>query len=159
MASLNFGRLRNQHKEAILHVLIAREADCASNLKAVTPKVNARPPAPSPHTGPKDYAFEMACSNIRLHHLNTFDITHIFERYGPGVTQEVGLDMASLGAKNVGVYTDSTLVKYVFTHFLSFYYDPAAPACHQFSKPLTPSPSIKFHSPSMTRSPFLSMSS
>jgi len=31
-------------------------------------------------------------------------------RYGPGVTQEVGLDMASLGAKNVGVYTDSTLV-------------------------------------------------
>jgi len=57
--------------------------------------VNARPPAPSPHTGPKDYAFEMACSNIR---------------YGPGVTQEVGLDMASLGAKNVGVYTDSTLV-------------------------------------------------
>merc|ERR1712200_187687 len=57
--------------------------------------VSARPPAPSPHTGPKDYAFEMACSNIR---------------YGPGVTQEVGLDMASLGAKNVGVYTDSTLV-------------------------------------------------
>merc|ERR1712115_471268 len=53
----------------------------------------ARPPAPSPHTGPKDYAFEMACSNIR---------------YGPGVTQEVGMDMAGLGAKNVGVYTDST---------------------------------------------------
>ena len=78
MASLNFDRLHNQHKEAILHVLIAREADCASNLKAVTPKVNARPPAPSPHTGPKDYAFEMACSNIRLHQLNTFDIhTHL----------------------------------------------------------------------------------
>ena len=69
MLSLNCGQLRNQHKDAILHVLVAREANCASNLKSLnskpTPKVNARPPAPSPHTGPKDYAFEMACSNIR----------------------------------------------------------------------------------------------
>lgn len=32
-------------------------------------------------------------------------------RYGPGVTQEVGADMAALNAKNVGVFTDSTLVK------------------------------------------------
>lgn len=31
-------------------------------------------------------------------------------RYGPGVTQEVGADMAALNAKNVGVFTDSTLV-------------------------------------------------
>jgi len=36
----------------------------------------------------------MACSNIR---------------YGPGVTQEVGMDMAALGAKKVGVFTDPTL--------------------------------------------------
>ena len=36
----------------------------------------------------------MACSNIR---------------YGPGVTQEVGMDLANLGAKNVGVYTDKNL--------------------------------------------------
>jgi len=42
-----------------------------------------------------DYAFEMACSNIR---------------YGPGVTQEVGMDMDSLGAKKVGVFTDTNLV-------------------------------------------------
>jgi len=42
-----------------------------------------------------DYAFEMACSNIR---------------YGPGVTQEVGMDMTSLGVKKLGVYTDSNLV-------------------------------------------------
>ena len=33
-------------------------------------------------------------------------------RYGPGVTEEVGLDMLALKAKRVGVYTDSTLVKY-----------------------------------------------
>merc|ERR1712008_246160 len=58
--------------------------------------VNARPHAPSPHTGPKDYAFEMACSNIR---------------YGPGVTQEVGLDLVNLKAKHVGVYTDKNLMK------------------------------------------------
>merc|ERR1711970_439323 len=43
----------------------------------------------------KEYAFEMACSNIR---------------YGPGVTREVGMDMASLAAKKVGVYTDAKLI-------------------------------------------------
>ena len=36
----------------------------------------------------------MACSNIR---------------YGPGVTQEVGMDLANLKAKKVGVYTDKTV--------------------------------------------------
>ena len=36
----------------------------------------------------------MACSNIR---------------YGAGVTQEVGMDLVNLGAKNVGVYTDKNL--------------------------------------------------
>merc|ERR1712042_256093 len=43
----------------------------------------------------KEYAFEMACSNIR---------------YGNGVTREVGMDMDSLGAKKVGVFTDTNLV-------------------------------------------------
>ena len=31
-------------------------------------------------------------------------------RFGPGVTQEVGMDLANLKAKNVGVYTDKGLV-------------------------------------------------
>ena len=31
-------------------------------------------------------------------------------RYGPGVTQEVGMDFANLKAKHVGVYTDKNLV-------------------------------------------------
>jgi len=43
-----------------------------------------------------DYAFEMACSNIR---------------YGPGVTKEVGMDLVNLKAKHVGVYTDKNLIK------------------------------------------------
>ncbi|PIK36715.1 putative hydroxyacid-oxoacid transhydrogenase, mitochondrial [Apostichopus japonicus] len=41
-----------------------------------------------------DYAFEMACSNIR---------------FGPGVTQEVGMDFINLGAKQVAVMTDKTV--------------------------------------------------
>ena len=36
----------------------------------------------------------MACSNIR---------------YGVGVTQEVGMDLANMKAKKVGVYTDKTV--------------------------------------------------
>ncbi|XP_018021541.1 probable hydroxyacid-oxoacid transhydrogenase, mitochondrial isoform X2 [Hyalella azteca] len=42
----------------------------------------------------KEYAFEMACSNIR---------------YGPGVTAELGMDVESLGAKNVLVMTDKNI--------------------------------------------------
>ena len=42
----------------------------------------------------KDCAFEMATSNIR---------------YGPGVTREVGMDLAEMGAKRVLVFTDPNL--------------------------------------------------
>ncbi|KAI5922431.1 Fe-containing alcohol dehydrogenase [Camillea tinctor] len=42
----------------------------------------------------KEYAFEMAASSIR---------------FGPGVTQEVGMDFANMGAKRVCVVTDSTV--------------------------------------------------
>ncbi|XP_059171076.1 hydroxyacid-oxoacid transhydrogenase, mitochondrial-like isoform X1 [Physella acuta] len=44
----------------------------------------------------KEYAFEMACSNIR---------------YGEGVTKEVGMDCKNLGGKHVCVMTDPHLVK------------------------------------------------
>ncbi|XP_072897510.1 hydroxyacid-oxoacid transhydrogenase, mitochondrial isoform X3 [Hemitrygon akajei] len=43
-----------------------------------------------------DYAFEMACSNIR---------------YGEGVTNEVGMDLQNIGAKKVCVMTDKNLAK------------------------------------------------
>ncbi|KAG6137832.1 hypothetical protein E4U12_000265 [Claviceps purpurea] len=44
----------------------------------------------------KEYAFEMAASSIR---------------FGPGVTQEVGMDFRNLGAKKVAVVTDATVDK------------------------------------------------
>lgn len=46
--------------------------------------------------GLKEYAFEMAASNIR---------------YGPGVTKEVGMDFANLGSKRVAVITDGNVGK------------------------------------------------
>lgn len=48
------------------------------------------------NTDEKEYAFEMACSNIR---------------YGEGVTQEIGMDCKNLGGRNICVMTDSSLVK------------------------------------------------
>ncbi|KAG6113523.1 hypothetical protein E4U14_001725 [Claviceps sp. LM454 group G7] len=44
----------------------------------------------------KEYAFEMAASSIR---------------FGPSVTQEVGMDFRNLGAKKVAVVTDATVDK------------------------------------------------
>ncbi|XP_006633963.2 hydroxyacid-oxoacid transhydrogenase, mitochondrial [Lepisosteus oculatus] len=41
-----------------------------------------------------DYAFEMACSNIR---------------YGEGVTREIGMDLLNLGSRNVCLMTDKNL--------------------------------------------------
>uniref|UniRef100_UPI00398EA4E8 hydroxyacid-oxoacid transhydrogenase, mitochondrial isoform X2 n=1 Tax=Pristiophorus japonicus TaxID=55135 RepID=UPI00398EA4E8 len=43
-----------------------------------------------------DYAFEMACSNIR---------------YGEGVTNEVGMDLQNIEARNVCVMTDKNMAK------------------------------------------------
>lgn len=45
--------------------------------------------------GNKEYAFEMACSNIR---------------YGEGVTREVGMDLINLGVKNTCVFTDKNVL-------------------------------------------------
>ena len=50
----------------------------------------------------------MACSNIR---------------YGPGVTQEVGMDLINLGAKHVGVYTDKNLAGNTFMKIFFFKYN------------------------------------
>src|SRR6476659_7505952 len=44
----------------------------------------------------REYAFEMAVSSVR---------------FGYGVTREVGMDMADMGATNVLVLTDSTIAR------------------------------------------------
>ncbi|XP_062843597.1 hydroxyacid-oxoacid transhydrogenase, mitochondrial [Trichomycterus rosablanca] len=46
--------------------------------------------------GKYDYAFEMACSNVR---------------YGKGVTREIGMDLQNFGAQNVCLMTDKNLSK------------------------------------------------
>lgn len=46
-------------------------------------------------TPQKEYAFEMAASNIR---------------YGPGVTKEVGMDFKNLGIDRVALFTDKNLL-------------------------------------------------
>ena len=43
----------------------------------------------------REYAFEMACSNIR---------------YGEGVTREVGMDLVNLNIKNTCVFTDKNVI-------------------------------------------------
>jgi len=60
---------------------------CPSHSAGVVRKVGTEDPG-------TDYAFEMACSNIR---------------YGPGVTSEVGQDFEALKAKQVLVFTDPTV--------------------------------------------------
>ena len=51
-------------------------------------------------------AFNMAASNIR---------------YGPGATQEIGMDLADMGAKHVMVVTDPNLVKLDFSKKTLFF--------------------------------------
>ncbi|RGP71380.1 hydroxyacid-oxoacid transhydrogenase [Fusarium sporotrichioides] len=51
---------------------------------------------PTTHPGQKEYAFEMAASSIR---------------FGPGVTQEVGMDLKNMGAQRVCVVTDENVNK------------------------------------------------
>ncbi|XP_039610530.1 hydroxyacid-oxoacid transhydrogenase, mitochondrial [Polypterus senegalus] len=53
-------------------------------------------PHPSACGKTTDYAFEMACSNIR---------------YGEGVTKELTMDLQNLGARNVCLMTDKNLVQ------------------------------------------------
>ncbi|KAL8280558.1 hypothetical protein RQP46_007206 [Phenoliferia psychrophenolica] len=50
----------------------------------------------TPVDQPKEYAFEVAASNLR---------------FGEGVTREVGMDFKNQGATKVGVYTDATVAK------------------------------------------------
>ncbi|ODV90530.1 hypothetical protein CANCADRAFT_107228 [Tortispora caseinolytica NRRL Y-17796] len=50
---------------------------------------------PSEKPVQKEYAFEMAASNIR---------------FGPGVTREVGMDFKNMGIEKVAIFTDSNII-------------------------------------------------
>lgn len=65
---------------------------CTSSAIAGLGAVAARKLASAPPL--KEYAFELAASNIR---------------YGNGVTREVGMDFKNIGAKKVAVFTDSNV--------------------------------------------------
>ena len=79
--------------------------ECCSDLdpiQCVCKKFSPRLASISHGNGVCFFSHQMACSNIR---------------YGAGVTQEVGMDLANLGAKNVGVYTDKNLAGEEKFHF------------------------------------------
>jgi hydroxyacid-oxoacid transhydrogenase len=65
----------------------------SSSLSRTSKRSYATPLEPSMQ---KEYAFEMAASSIR---------------FGPGVTQEVGMDFKNMGTKRLCVVTDKTVDK------------------------------------------------
>ena len=60
----------------------------------IVPSGSLRHQAASGSAPEKEYAFEIATSNIR---------------YGPGVTREVGMDIQNLGIKKLVVFTDKNV--------------------------------------------------
>ncbi|XP_021000950.2 hydroxyacid-oxoacid transhydrogenase, mitochondrial isoform X1 [Parasteatoda tepidariorum] len=82
-------------RDKVLHLLsnVAKvSCRCPAHSSAVYLR-GSHAAVPKPVAG-KDYAFEMACSSVR---------------YGPGVTQELGMDLQNMNAKRVLVMTDSNL--------------------------------------------------
>ncbi|CAN0120138.1 unnamed protein product [Lampetra planeri] len=79
--------LRVDHVVQLLKALRQASCRCPAHSHAYTATAEAS-------KRQTDYAFEMACSNIR---------------YGEGVTQEIGMDLQNLGARNVCVMTDKNL--------------------------------------------------
>lgn len=87
-------------REAVLRVMRAVASNgckCPAHSQAFSAGVPPHKCASktSSNASNKEYAVEMAASNIR---------------YGEGVTQEVGMDLINLKAKNVAVFTDKNLM-------------------------------------------------
>ena len=68
---------------------------CICDTAVSTGGLHQSQPGSTYKDGNKEYAFEMACSNIR---------------YGEGVTREVGMDLINLGIKNTCVFTDKNVL-------------------------------------------------
>ncbi|XP_065651927.1 hydroxyacid-oxoacid transhydrogenase, mitochondrial-like [Hydra vulgaris] len=84
-------------RESVIHVMQAAAAlgcQCPAHSQAYSGQVSQKS-SKNNTNGLKEYAVEMACSNIR---------------YGKGVTAEVGMDFKNLKVKSVGVFTDKNLL-------------------------------------------------
>uniref|UniRef100_A0A1B6DFC3 hydroxyacid-oxoacid transhydrogenase n=1 Tax=Clastoptera arizonana TaxID=38151 RepID=A0A1B6DFC3_9HEMI len=80
----------------VLQVISNASCKCPAHSQTSPVKFLKSSSSQSSPVPPKEYAFEMACSTIR---------------YGPGVTQEVGMDLINMGSKKVCVMTDAHLSK------------------------------------------------
>lgn len=83
--------MRTLPRESVLHVMRmigAAGCSCPAHSHSFSGATSTT------HNASKEYAVEMACSNIR---------------YGNGVTQEVGMDLKNMKAKHVILFTDKTL--------------------------------------------------
>jgi len=82
----------------LLQVISSASCKCPAHSQNYGPAVlSGRNNASQPIQGAeKEYAFEMACSNIR---------------YGVGVTSEVGMDFINMKSKKVCIMTDANLAK------------------------------------------------
>ncbi|KAL5493791.1 hypothetical protein EMCRGX_G015018 [Ephydatia muelleri] len=78
----------------ILKTIGGASCSCPAHSQAYGGYRNILRTQSSHHADHREYAFEMACSNIR---------------YGVGVTREVGMDVKNLGLKNVCLVTDKHL--------------------------------------------------
>ncbi|XP_033100787.1 hydroxyacid-oxoacid transhydrogenase, mitochondrial-like [Anneissia japonica] len=83
-----------QSVQSLMKILASAGCRCPAHSQAFSAPLQRMDCSTQPTA--KEYAFEMACSNIR---------------YGEGVTQEVGMDFKNLGAKNICVITDKNLAK------------------------------------------------
>jgi len=90
-------KLPAMSRESVMHVMRmigASGCQCPAHSHNYSP-AHGGAPFSSKCKESKDYAVEMACSNIR---------------YGQGVTGEVGMDFKNMNAKNVIIFTDKNLV-------------------------------------------------
>ncbi|XP_057189457.1 hydroxyacid-oxoacid transhydrogenase, mitochondrial isoform X1 [Triplophysa rosa] len=81
----------------LMRQLASAACRCPAHSQAYS-NIHRRVSAGEHHTCDRktDYAFEMACSNIR---------------YGAGVTREIGMDLQNMGARNVCLMTDRNLAR------------------------------------------------
>jgi len=95
MASRGITSARESVKH-LFQVIASNSCKCPAHSQSYGPASVMGHATQQPQSSEREYAFEMACSNIR---------------YGAGVTQEVAMDFVNLKAEKVCIMTDANLVK------------------------------------------------